>query len=101
MLYFCSVLFCQDSILKAFKKDFPRIVSFEVKQDSLNRNRVNCGFGFAVFDSVESCKAAHDRCFLNKYKVMVSRTTNNAQYIPVRFTRGGRSNKYSYGNLLL
>lgn len=52
-------------------KQVDGIVNFEVTMDALNRNQ-NRGFGFATFDTVESCKAAHSKYYKDKLKIMVS-----------------------------
>lgn len=61
----------QESVLKAFTAKVEGIVNFEVTMDALNKTQ-NRGFGFATFDTVASCKAAHGKYFKDKLKIMVS-----------------------------
>lgn len=78
----------QDSVLKAFMESVEGIVNFELTMDALNKTQ-NRGFGFATFDTVESCKAAHDKYYKDKLKIMVSITVVVLPSVEPQFPKGG------------
>lgn len=61
----------QEAVLKAFMETVEGIVNFELTMDAMNKAQ-NRGFGFATFETVESCKAAHEKYYKDKLKIMVS-----------------------------
>lgn len=61
----------QEAVLKAFIETVEGIVNFELTMDAMNKAQ-NRGFGFATFETVEACKAAHEKYYKDKLKIMVS-----------------------------
>ncbi|CAM9851752.1 unnamed protein product, partial [Choristocarpus tenellus] len=56
-------------VQKAFEDAVAGVVNFELTMDAMNKDQ-NRGFGFATFETVEACKAAHAKWHKDKLKIM-------------------------------